>query len=254
MRAISGRLSRTLSAHEGLDNGNGEGTAVEFVTSRITKVIFHNEIPTPEGHHHHRSPQYVRCACASCFELDEESEKRIEVVCQAGSDRPLPSPRRWPTTLPARCFAVPHLTKKIPAVPLAQVAVQPTSFATATCPALFADIAQEYGPVFEIRPPFKPPMIFLARARDEPLDEQARAHVPESQGLLFRLREDLRREWRIALPGWRRSFPAPQVPGASVFPRQTGGATGPAIRSCPESTWRIGQSGTPCLPRACAGE
>ncbi len=29
-------------------------------------------------------------------------------------------------------------------------------------PALFADLTKEYGPVFEIRPPFAKPMIFLA--------------------------------------------------------------------------------------------
>ena len=67
--------------HEHLDTGNGEATAVEFVTSRITKVIFYNEIPTPRD-------IIIVGLLNTCdvlrfiFELDDESEARIEVVCK----------------------------------------------------------------------------------------------------------------------------------------------------------------------------
>ena len=145
--------------HEQLNTGNGEGTAVEFVTSRITKVIFYNEIPTPRD-------IIIVGLLNTCdvlrfiFELDDESEARIKVVCQ------LELIGRSIAEAVAHNLAGPllrrsHLTKKIPAVPLRKVLFNP-HVRTGNIPALFADIAQEYGPVFKLRPPFKKPMIFLA--------------------------------------------------------------------------------------------
>ena len=53
------------------------------------------------------------------------------------------------------------LTKKIPTVPLRKLLLNP-HIRDGNLPALFADLAEEHGPVFEIRPPFSEPMIFLA--------------------------------------------------------------------------------------------
>ena len=145
--------------HEHINTGNGEGTAVEFVTSRITKVIFYNEIPTPRD-------IIIVGLLNTCdvlrfiFELDDESEARIKVVCQ------LELIGRSIAEAVAHNLAGPllrrsHLTKKIPTVPLRKLLFN-SHLRDGNIPALFADIAQEYGPVFKIRPPFKKPMIFLA--------------------------------------------------------------------------------------------
>ncbi len=147
------------AGHEALNSGNGEGTAVEFVTSRIMKVIFYNEIPTPRD-------IIIVGLLNTCdvlrfiFELDDESEARIKVVCQ------LELIGRAIAEAVAHNLAGPllrrsALTKTIPAVPLHRLLLNP-HLRDGNLPALFADIAQEYGPVFEIRPPFKKPMIFLA--------------------------------------------------------------------------------------------
>ncbi len=139
--------------------GNGESTAVEFVTSRITKVIFQNEIPIPRD-------VIIVGLLNTCdvlrfiFQLDDESEARIEVICQ------LELIGRSIAEAVAHNLAGPllrrsHLTKKIPAVPLRKILLNP-HIRTGNIPAVFADLAQEYGPVFKIRPPFRKPMIFLA--------------------------------------------------------------------------------------------
>ncbi|MCY4485933.1 MAG: cytochrome P450 [Deltaproteobacteria bacterium] len=151
-------LSRTFGQTDPTA-GNGEGTAVEFVTSRITKVIFHNEIPTPRD-------IIIVALLNTCdvmrfiFQLDDESEKRINVVCQ------LELIGRSIAEAVAHNLAGPllrrsALTKKIPAVPLRKVLLNP-HVRKGNIPALFADLANEYGPVFKLHPPFKKPMIFLA--------------------------------------------------------------------------------------------
>ncbi len=53
------------------------------------------------------------------------------------------------------------LTKQIPTVPLHRLLLSP-HLRSGNVPALFAELANRYGPVFEIRPPFKEPMTFLA--------------------------------------------------------------------------------------------
>ncbi len=139
--------------------GNGEGTAVEFVTSRITKVIFQKEIPTPRD-------IIIVGLLNTCdvlrfiFPLDDESEARIKVICQ------LELIGRAIAEAVAHNLAGPllrrsALTKTIPAVPLRKLLLNP-HVRDGNLPALFADIAQEYGPVFKLCPPFKKPMIFLA--------------------------------------------------------------------------------------------
>ena len=151
-------LSRTVGQADPT-TGNGEGTAVEFVTSRITKVLFHNEIPTPRD-------IIIVGLLNTCdvlrfiFQLDDESEKRVKVVAQ------LELIGRSIAEAVAHNLAGPllrrsALTKQIPAVPLRKLLLNP-HIRVGNLPALFADLAQEYGPVFKIRPPFKNPMIFLA--------------------------------------------------------------------------------------------
>ena len=52
------------------------------------------------------------------------------------------------------------LTKKIPPVSLRKLLFNP-QLRKGNVPALFADLTEEYGPVFQISPPFAKPMIFL---------------------------------------------------------------------------------------------
>ena len=151
-------LSNTVGRMDAV-SGNGDGTAVEFVTSRIRNVIFNNEIPFPRD-------VVIVCLLNTCdvlrfiFQIDDEIEQRIEAICKLD--------------LIGRAIAeaVTHnmagpllrrsaLTKKIPTVSLHKILLN-SHIRNGNFPALFADLAQEYGPVFEIRPPFSEPMIFLA--------------------------------------------------------------------------------------------
>ena len=53
------------------------------------------------------------------------------------------------------------ITRDIPTVSLPRLLLNP-HVRDGNIPALFADLAHEYGPVFQLRPPFAKPMIFLA--------------------------------------------------------------------------------------------
>ncbi len=103
--------------------GNDEGTAVKFVTSRITNVILHNETPTPRD-------IIIVGLLNTCdvlrfmFQLDDASEARIKVICQ------LELIGRSIAEAVAHNLAGPllrhsALTKKIPAVPLRKVLLNP---------------------------------------------------------------------------------------------------------------------------------
>ena len=151
-------LTRTATQMD-LVNGSQEGSGAEFVKTRISKAIFHNEIPDPRD-------VIIICLINTCdvfrfmFQLDEEAENRIEFIC------------RMDLIGRSIAEAVSHnlagpllrrsaLTKKIPRVSLLKLLLNP-HIRSGNVPALFADLANEYGPVFEIRPPFAKPMIFLA--------------------------------------------------------------------------------------------
>ena len=62
-------------------SATGEGTVAEFVKTRISKVIFNNEIPDPRD--------IIRVSLINTcdvfrfiFQLDAESEERIELICR----------------------------------------------------------------------------------------------------------------------------------------------------------------------------
>ena len=58
-----------------------EGTAVQFVRTRIGNAIFNNEIPDPRD-------VIIICLINTCdvfrfmFQLDDEAEERIKFICQ----------------------------------------------------------------------------------------------------------------------------------------------------------------------------
>ncbi|MCQ3808127.1 MAG: cytochrome P450 [Acidimicrobiaceae bacterium] len=142
----------------GYHTGTEVGTAVEFVKTRISNAIFTDEIPEPRD-------IIIICLIETCdvlryiFELDEETEPRIEqikkmdligrAIAEAVHDniaRPL--------------FRRTALSKKIPVVPLRKMITNEHA-RTGNVPALFAQLGEEYGPVFELRPPFSENMIVL---------------------------------------------------------------------------------------------
>ena len=135
------------------------GTAAEFVRSRIDKVIFDDEIPDPRD-------VVIIALANTCdvlrfiFQLDEESEARVELVCKMDLIGQSIS-EAVTQTFAVPLLQRPSLTRKIPTVPLRRLVFH-RHLRDGNLPAMLADLGETYGPVFQIRPPFQQPMIFLA--------------------------------------------------------------------------------------------
>lgn len=143
----------------GVLNDSRNGSATEFVRTRIDRIIFENELPDPRD-------IIIICLINTCdvfrfmYQLDEESEKRIGFICN------MDLIAQSIATAVSQNFAGPllrrsALTKDIPRVSFRRMLFN-SHLRRGNIPALFADLAKEYGPVFEIRPPLSKPMIFLA--------------------------------------------------------------------------------------------
>ena len=139
--------------------GDSEGTAGEFIKTRISKVIFTNEIPDPRD-------IVIICLVNTCdvfrfiFQLDDEAEERIKLICKMDLiGRSIADAVAHNLVGPLVLHS--HLTRQIPTVSLRQLLLNP-HVRVGNIPALFADLTQEYGPVFELRPPFAKPLIFLS--------------------------------------------------------------------------------------------
>ena len=142
----------------GFHAGSEVGTAVEFVKTRISKAIFSDEIPDPRD-------IIIICLIDTCdvlrfiFELDEESEARIEQVTKMDLiGRSIAEAVHENIARPL--FRKTTLSKAIPVVPLRKM-LRNEHVRTGNLPALFAQLGEEYGPVFELRPPFSENMIVL---------------------------------------------------------------------------------------------
>ena len=151
-------LSRT-AWQTGMFSSSPEGTAVQFVKTRIGNAIFNNEIPEPRD-------VIIICLVNTCdvfrfmFQLDDEAEERIQFICRMDLiGRSIAE--AVSQNLAGPLLRRSALTKKIPTVSLRKVLFSP-HIRRGNIPALFADLAQEYGPVFQIHPPFSEAMIFLA--------------------------------------------------------------------------------------------
>ena len=136
-----------------------DDAGADFVKTRISRAIFNNEIPDPRD-------VIIICLINTCdvfrfmFQLDEEAEKRIEFICRMDLiGRSIA--QAVSHNLAGPLLRRSALTKKIPRVSLPKLLLNP-HIRDGNVPALFADLAKEYGPVFEIRPPFSKPMIFVA--------------------------------------------------------------------------------------------
>ena len=143
----------------GLHTGSEVGTAVEFVKTRISRAIFNNEIPDPRD-------VIIICLIDTCdvlryiFELDEESQERVQDICKMDLiGRAIADAVGHNIAGPL--FRRSALAKAIPVVKLRKMLRSP-HLRTRNLPALFAELYEEYGPVFQIKPPFAEPLIFIA--------------------------------------------------------------------------------------------
>ena len=134
-------------------------TVGQFIKTRIGRVVYTDEIPLPRD-------IIIISLVNTCgvlryiYPLDKEAEERIELICQMdliGRSIAAAVALHLRGPIPKRSA----LTKKIPAVPLRQLLLNP-HLRSGNLPALFADLAKRHGPVFELRPPFSRRMIFLA--------------------------------------------------------------------------------------------
>ena len=136
-----------------------EGSVGQFVKTRIVMAIFNNEIPTPRD-------AIIISLVNTCdvfrfiFDLDEETEDRIGFICNMDvigrSIANAVSQQVAGSFLPRS-----NLAREIPRVPLRKVLLH-RHLRDGNLPALFADLSKEYGPVFQLRPPFTEPLTFLA--------------------------------------------------------------------------------------------
>ena len=136
-----------------------KSSAMEFVRARIRRVIFSDRIPEARD-------VILICLINTCdvfrfmLPLDEEAEERIQIICKldvigqaiaAAVHENISGP----------LLRRPAFTKPIPTVPLRRLLLNRHA-RSGSLPALFADLAEKYGPVFRIKPPLMQQMIFLA--------------------------------------------------------------------------------------------
>ena len=143
----------------GYHTSSEEGTAVEFVKTRIGRAIFHNEIPSPRD-------VVIVGLVDTCgllrliFELDEESEARVEQVLKMDLiGRSIAE--AVSENIAGLLFRTTTLSKAIPRISMWRL-LRSKHVRPRNIPALFAELRDEYGPVFEIRLPFQERSIFLA--------------------------------------------------------------------------------------------
>ena len=151
-------LSRT-AWQRAEQNGSTEAAGTEFVTTRISNVLYNNEIPDPRD-------VIIIALANTCdvlrfvFPIEEEHEERVELICK------MDLIGRAIADAVANNLAGPllrrsTLTKEIPTVPLHKVVFNRHLW-RGNLPALFADLAEKYGPVFRLNPPFLDAMTLLA--------------------------------------------------------------------------------------------
>jgi cytochrome P450 len=140
-------------------NGSDAGSAAGFVKNRISQAIFTEEIPEPRD-------IIIICLVNTCdlfrfiFQLEEEHEQRIELICKMDLiGRSLAEAVNQNQA--GALFQRTPLSKKIPTVPLRKLLFNP-QLRNGNLPAVFADVAKEYGPVFQLHPPLSQPLYFAA--------------------------------------------------------------------------------------------
>lgn len=142
-------------------SGGNDDTAKQFVRSRISNNIFTDTIPLPRD-------IIIISLVNTCdlfgfmFEIDEDTKNRIEQICQMELIGRVISDAIQ-ETIANPLLRKSHLTKKIPFASLFKIGLN-RNFWKGNLPALFADLAEEYGSVFRIRRLFGKPMTFMVGA------------------------------------------------------------------------------------------
>ena len=133
--------------------------AGEFVKARLTRIIFADEIPGPRD-------VIITGLVNAChvfhlmFQIDEEAEERIKFVSQMDVlGRAIAAAVTESVVAPS--LRRPSLTKPIPSVSLRDLVFN-RELRQGRLPAGFAILAEKYGPVFELRLPFRQNLIVLA--------------------------------------------------------------------------------------------
>ena len=129
-----------------------DGSVVDFVRTRISRVIFENELPDPRD-------MIIISLVNACgvfgymFDLDEQSRARIEFISNLDEiGRSIGNAVTQSVATPL--LQHPPLTKPVPRAPLRDLLFN-RHMRAGNLPALFADLAAKHGPVFEITPPFQ---------------------------------------------------------------------------------------------------
>ena len=151
-------LTRSSGPVNVFDNAQ-DGSRLQSVRTRISNAIFNNEIPDPRDAH-------LISLVNTCdvfrfmFQLDEAAEERIKLICRmALIGRSIAAAVSQNMVNPLLRHSA--FTKAIPRVPLRRVMFN-RHLRDGNVSALFADLSREYGPIFEISPPFRERMIFLS--------------------------------------------------------------------------------------------
>jgi cytochrome P450 len=136
-----------------------EHLAGEFVKARLTRIIFADEIPEPRE-------VIITGLVNACnvfnlmFQIDEEAEERIQFVSKMDViGRAIAEAVTQSIVAPT--LRRPSLTKRIPSVSLRDLVFN-RELREGRLPAGFAILAEKYGPVFELRIPFRQNIIVLA--------------------------------------------------------------------------------------------
>ena len=141
------------------DGADEDASIGQFIRTRIGKDIFSDNIPHPRD-------IIIICLIETCdifplmFKLDKKGEERIKLICRMDLiGRSMADAVAENINNPL--LASSHIGKKIPRIPLYRLLLN-SHARTGNLPALFADLTKQYGPVFEIAPPFSKPNIFLS--------------------------------------------------------------------------------------------
>ncbi len=138
-----------------------DDTPDQFIKTRISVYIFTEAIPDPRD-------IIIICLVNTCdvfrfiFDLDDEAEERIKFICRMDLiGRSIADAVEANIASPLLRHAA--FTKKIPVVPWHKLLLN-RHMRDRNIPGICAGLAQEYGPVFQIRPPFGETVTFLAGA------------------------------------------------------------------------------------------
>lgn len=147
--------------HAELHGYSHEQTATQFIKSRISDAIFADTIPFPKD-------IIIIGLVNSCdlfryiFEIDDYTERRIEQICQMELiGRTISAAVK--DTIASPLLRRPSFMKKIPSVSLFKM-IRNRNLWNGNMPAMFADLAKEYGPVYRINSLYRGPMTFAVGA------------------------------------------------------------------------------------------